>query len=328
MKALTLLFRSKKRNEHSVENAFANIEPFLKNEYIVNNEYLPEDKYLSPIKFIKNVFFTLGIKGDIIHITGENYFCACFTPKKKTVLTVLDYVALERMTGVNKFLDWLLMYYIPIKRSRYVTCISNKIYEDTIEKFPWCKNKTKMIPVSISDDYQYVHKEFSKDKPTILVVGSNPNKNITRIIQALNGITCKLDIVGRVSEEQIQLMSEMGIEYQNSFNVSNEEILKHYHQCDMLCFASTYEGFGMPIVEAQAVGRPVVTSNIEPMRSVSGEAACLVDPLSVESIHTGIIRVIQDDLYREELINNGQYNCKKYRNEAIAKEYISIYQKV
>lgn len=328
MKALTLLFRSKKRNEHSVENAFANIEPFLKKEYIVNNEYLPEDKYLSPTKFIKNVFFTLCIKGDIIHITGENYFCACFTPKKKTILTVLDYVALERMTGVSKFLDWLLMYYIPIKRSRYVTCISNKIYEDTIEKFPWCKNKTKMVPVSISDDYQYVPKEFNKNKPTILVVGSNPNKNITRIIQALSDVTCKLDIVGKVSEEQIMLMNELGIEYQNSFNVSNEEILKHYHQCDMLCFASTYEGFGMPIVEAQAVGRPVVTSNIEPMRSVSGEAACLVDPLSVESIHTGIIRVIQDDLYREELINNGQYNCKKYRNEAIAKEYISIYQKV
>lgn len=328
MKKLCLLFRSKKRKEHSVENVFANIEPYLRLEYEICNEYLPEDRYLAPLKFLKNVLFTFSVKGDIIHITGENYFCACFTPKMKTVITILDYVALENMSGISKFLDWLLMYYIPIKRSRYVTCISNKIYEDTIKKFPWCKAKTKVVLVSISDDYQYVKKEFNKNKPTVLVVGSTPNKNVTRIIQALSGITCKLDVVGRLSEEQIRLLDEMNLDYQNSFNISNEEILGHYQQCDMLCFPSTYEGFGMPIVEAQAVGRPVVTSNIDPMKSVSGGVACLVDPLSVESIHEGIVKVIEDDLYRDKIIREGLVNCQKYRNDVIAREYIEIYKKV
>lgn len=328
MRKLCLLFRSKKRKEHSVENVFANIEPYLKQEYDVCNEYLPEDRYLAPLKFLKNVWFTLSVKGDIIHVTGENYFCACFTPKKKTVMTILDYVALENMSGVSKFLDWLLMYYIPIKRSKYVTCISDKIYDDTIRRFPWCKEKTKVVLVSISDDYQYVKKDFNKIKPTVLVVGSTPNKNVTRIIQALDGLTCKLDVVGRLSEEQVNLLNELNIDYENSFNISNEEILEHYNQCDLLCFASTYEGFGMPIVEAQAVGRPVVTSNIDPMKSVSGGAACLVNPLSVESIHEGIVKVIKDDSYREKLIRDGLINCRKYRNDVIAKEYIEIYKKV
>lgn len=328
MKTISLLFRSKKRKEHSVENVFANIEPYLKKEYVVNKAYLPEDRYLSPTKFVRNVLFTLSVKGDVIHVTGENYFCACFTPKNKTVLTILDYVAFENMTGVSKFLDWLFMYYIPIKRSKYVTCISDKVYEDTIRKFPWCAGKTKMIPVSISDDYQCNLKEFNKEKPIVLVIGSTPNKNITRIIQALSGVKCKLDIVGKLSEEQIHLLKILEIDYQNSYNISNKEVLKHYQECDLVCFASTYEGFGMPIVEAQAVGRPVVTSNIDPMRSVSGGAASLVDPLSVGSIHDGIVKIIQDDYYREKIIKDGLNNCQKYKNVVIAKEYIKMYQKV
>lgn len=328
MKTISLLFRSKKRKEHSVENVFANIEPYLKRAYIVNKEYLPEARYLSLIKFVKNVLFTLSVKGDVIHVTGENYFCACFTPKNKTILTILDYVALENMTGVSKFLNWLLMCYIPIKRSKYVTCISNKVYEDTIRKFPWCAGKTMMIPVSISDDYQCDLKEFNHANPIILVVGSTPNKNITRTIQALSGVKCKLDIVGKLSEEQIHLLKTLKIDYQTSYNISNKEVLQHYQRCDLVCFASTYEGFGMPIVEAQAVGRPVVTSNIEPMISVSGGAASLVNPLSVESIHAGIVKIMQDDYFRKELIKEGLNNCQKYKNEAIAKEYIKLYQRV
>jgi len=50
----------------------------------------------------------------------------------------------------------------------------------------------------------------------------------------------------------------------------------------------------MPIIEANATGRPVITSNIGSMQEVAGEAACMVDPFDVQSIRTGILRVIED----------------------------------
>ena len=70
----------------------------------------------------------------------------------------------------------------------------------------------------------------------------------------------------------------------------------------MLTFVSTYEGFGLPILESQATGRPVVTSNVSSMPEVAGDAACLVNPYDADSIREGILRVINDDAYRKDLM--------------------------
>ncbi len=75
-------------------------------------------------------------------------------------------------------------------------------------------------------------------------------------------------------------LEECKIEYENFIDISNEELVKKFIECDMLLFASTYEGFGMPIVEANIVGRPVITSNILSMPEVAGDAAILVDPFN------------------------------------------------
>jgi len=96
----------------------------------------------------------------------------------------------------------------------------------------------------------------------------------------------------------------------------------------MLVFASTYEGFGLPIVEAQATGRPVVTSNILSMPEVAGGAACLVDPFNVASIREGIAKVIQDSSYREYLVRLGFENVKRFQPENIAKNYLDIYTNI
>ena len=82
----------------------------------------------------------------------------------------------------------------------------------------------------------------------------------------------------------------------------------------------------MPIVEAQIVGRPVVTSNCASMPEVAGDAAVLVDPFSVTSIREGFLKIITDDEYRRELVERGFSNAKRFDNVAIARQYISIYE--
>ena len=64
----------------------------------------------------------------------------------------------------------------------------------------------------------------------------------------------------------------------------------------------------MPILEAQAVGRPVITSNLEPMNFVGGNAAIYVNPKSVKSIRRGILKIISNENLRKKLINNGFKN--------------------
>jgi glycosyltransferase involved in cell wall biosynthesis len=101
-----------------------------------------------------------------------------------------------------------------------------------------------------------------------------------------------------------------------------------YCAADLVSFVSTYEGFGLPILEANAVGRPVVTSNVSSMPEVAGDAACLVDPFDVASIRSGILRTIEDREYRERLICNGFDNVQRYVPEKVTYKYIELYRRI
>jgi glycosyltransferase involved in cell wall biosynthesis len=96
----------------------------------------------------------------------------------------------------------------------------------------------------------------------------------------------------------------------------------------MLLFASTYEGFGLPIIEAQAVGRPVITSDLCSMPEAAGGAACLVDPYDVAAIRQAVLRVMEDHEYRDDLIARGLVNVERFRASKVAAQYAQLYRTV
>jgi glycosyltransferase involved in cell wall biosynthesis len=91
----------------------------------------------------------------------------------------------------------------------------------------------------------------------------------------------------------------------------------------MLC--STLEGFGMPIIEAQATGRVVLTSNCSSMPDVAGKGALLVDPFSIKSMREGLKKLISDSKLRDTLINEGFENVKRFEVETISAMYFEVY---
>jgi glycosyltransferase involved in cell wall biosynthesis len=95
---------------------------------------------------------------------------------------------------------------------------------------------------------------------------------------------------------------------------------------DALVFASLYEGFGIPILEAFASGIPVVTSNCSSMPEIAGDAAILVDPLDTESISENIIRLYSDHPLRDNLISYGKERCKIFKWQITAAKTLVIYQ--
>jgi glycosyltransferase involved in cell wall biosynthesis len=81
----------------------------------------------------------------------------------------------------------------------------------------------------------------------------------------------------------------------------------------------------MPIIEAQATGRVVLTSNCSSMPDVAGNGALLVDPLSIKSMREGLEKLISDAALREKLIQAGFENVKRFDCETISEQYYEVY---
>ncbi|GAB3531536.1 hypothetical protein GCM10027443_13940 [Pontibacter brevis] len=215
---------------------------------------------------------------------------------------------------------------MPIARVKRVTVVSQETKNKLVAHLQVNPNKVVVIPNIISQEFKYVAKPFAKAKPVILQIGTKYNKNIERTIEALYQISCKFVVVGQLSEQQALLLEKYNIDYTNRVGVTDEELRLLYAQADIVTFVSLFEGFGLPILEAQATGRPVITSNCSSMPEVAGESALLVNPHNVSSIRQAVLSLIENDQLREELVAKGLENCKRYSNKAVAQQYLNLYK--
>ena len=265
---------------------------------------------------------------DINHITGDTNFLALGLPQRNTVLTIHDCGLLDGKNGLARWVLHTFWLKLPVKKCKILTVVSEATKQDVVRLTHCSPDKIVVIPTVIKSGFTYNPKDFNKNYPTFLHIGNSPNKNLTRHAMALSGLPCRLHVIGQISDSEIEMLKNEGIDYKISVNLTNEQMYNAYQEADALLFCSTIEGFGMPILEAQSVGRVVITSNISSMPDVAGDGACLVDPLSISDIRKGIEQVWHDDNYRNALINKGLKNIHRFNSETVAQQYEAVYEKI
>jgi len=106
--------------------------------------------------------------------------------------------------------------------------------------------------------------------------------------------------------------------------VEEEELMSLYSLAEMFLYPSLCEGFGLPILEAQACGCPVLTSNVTACPEVAGDGAHIVNPYSVEEIQAGMLKILQDEEYKHKLITRGFENIKRFSWKKTAEEILKV----
>jgi len=323
---VTFFFRKRLLGFNSIEGLFYNISDVVKDHIQTVNVELPSSAFSIKGVF-QNLKFTKKYKGEINHITGHVNYLAIVT-RKRTVLTIHDVKSSFYGNFFHQILIKILLFWLPAFFVKRITVISKFSKKELLAIIPFAKSKIKVIYNPVSPLFQPKGFTFNSQCPTILCIGTKANKNLERVFESLREITCRLHIIGQLSDEQLRLLQEYHINYINSVNLSQKEIVESYENCDLLCFPSTYEGFGMPIIEAQAVGRPVITSNVGAMLEVANDSACLVDPYEINAIKKGVEKIIFEEDYRQILIEKGFENVKRFQLDTIVKQYINIYKEI
>ncbi len=226
---------------------------------------------------VKNFIFFKKPEAEIYHITGHIHYIALILPRKKTVLTVADLTILRTRKGLRRFIIKKLFFDLPIKKTKYITAISEATKNEIVQSTNCEEEKIRVIEIPLQDIlYSESKKTFNTECPTILQIGTAPHKNITNLVRALKGMNCLFRIIGKLNEELLNELKLNKINFTNDYNLDDVEIKNEYQKADIVAFCSTTKPAEIFAIFAASL-------KSAPAANITAKAAITVSPAPVTS---------------------------------------------
>lgn len=274
-------------------------------------------------------FFFIGKKDYVVlSFTGLG---SIFIRSK--VMTVHDLSFLENPSWFSRAYYWWykMMTPLAVRTSRHIITVSEFSKSEILRFYPFVKpSKVSVIyPAVDTSHFRPSDQQAAPQERFALTVSSlDPRKNFQRLVEAFEGVEgCKLYIVGNANrvfggkggkdleKDNVKILGR----------VSDEELLRLYHQAECFIFPSIYEGFGLPPLEAMACGCPVLAADIPVLREVCADAAVYFNPYDVESIHNAILAYLKDtDTKKPLLQTKGKANVQRFSWQQSAQAIILL----
>ena len=262
-----------------------------------------------------------------------------------SVFTVHDLIYI-RFPGYYKRIDRMLYQFFVTRSCRTATkiiAISQQTKTDLINLCGVDPKKIEVIYQSCNKQFyerveetqkNIVRKKYALPDKFILTVGTiEQRKNQLAILEGLvkEKLEIPLVILGKPTEYKMLLddfIKENDIRKQIIFlhNSGTEELQTIYQMAEIMVYPSFFEGFGLPVLEAQASGCPVITSNISSLPEAGGEGALYIDPANSAEIGSAIRKIMTDSKLKEELIKKGTAHSMLFSDQLVAEKLMGLYQ--
>lgn len=348
---LTMFLSQKK--EHTIQGVFnfvrnVHANDFSRFTFKVRYSYIPYKLVYSrlikkplPIKYS----YIAGQNADI------NLFFTYRIPRVKytgiTISTIHDLIPLKTETESEKVKkQYINDVKYTAKHSDYIITVSNCSKKDIVDILHYDPNKIIVIPNGV--DFKQFNQHVTEEKKLsvkrkykipdnyILYMGGiRKHKNIDNLIRAYSLLDVSLKkknalIITKGNANLKKLVSELDLNLFVKFIpfVDEEDKVCIYQMAKVFAFISSYEGFGIPVIEAQAAGTPVITSGVSSLKEIGEGSSILVDPNNLKSIHDGLEKLLTNESLCKEIVTKGYNNAKKYSWQNAGDKLNNFLQKV
>ena len=288
-----------------------------------------------------DVFFTMGHYSP--HLTNIPLAVTIFD------LSYLHYPQLLKKNDLYQLTNWSKY---SILKSKHIFTISKATKDDLVKNY-------KINPSKITVTYPGYDKERFKPQSVnkiepikrkykirgnyIIFIGTlQPRKNIERLIEAFAQLTQYSSLI--TQNYQLVIVGKKGWLYDSIFErvknlkledkiiftnyVTDSDLPALISGAKAFVLPSLWEGFGIPVVEAQACGVPVVVSNVSSLPEIVGESGILVDPQNAESIVQGVKKILTNDKINSDFVKKGFENIKRFSWQSCAQQTLQTLEKL
>ena len=282
-------------------------------------------------------------EAQIVHCTGESYVP---TAGSRLVVTVHDAAYFDQgahllsLATLKQQVKWRVLYRTLLRKVDVFHTVSHFSAERLTAAFPAIGSRLRVVYNGVSSlffeprdsdvEQLLVDKGLKNRRYVLLPGGLHYRKNADMVLKAWPILQERIPdvalvVAGHNHAAYLPLAAELGKSVILTGFVEDKTLRALYHGAQVVWFPSRYEGFGLPVLEAMACGAAVVASNTTSIPEISGDAAVLVSPYSIDENVEALDAVIQDGQLRARLQRRGKKRASPFTWDASSIQMREIY---